>query len=90
MKIYGISKIIKHPQGFNYMCAYLDENKTLENSTLIIAWNKKTKERIYDEEELMEKDYTWKEINEAVRYLTTKGHKKEEVKKYIYNFLRGK
>ncbi len=43
-KIYGISDIFKDPQGFNYICAYLDSNKTLENALLLISWLDETGE----------------------------------------------
>jgi hypothetical protein len=42
-KIYGISEIIEHPQGFNYICAYLDSKKSLSNSLMLCAWDRKTK-----------------------------------------------
>ena len=49
VKIYGISKIIKHPQGWSYIVAFLTKAKTLKNSRLLCAWWDDSLEEIQNE-----------------------------------------
>lgn len=38
-KYYGHT-VIRHPEGWFYLVAYNDENITLANSTMLVAWDK--------------------------------------------------
>ena len=38
-KIYGISDVIKHPDGWSYIVAFLDETKDLGNSKILCSWD---------------------------------------------------
>lgn len=48
---YGISQIIRHPQGFIYQVAYNTPEKTMKNSIMIWARDLNTGQLIFDEYE---------------------------------------